>query len=268
MNVNYNKSLQQANQVARVSQNNATSHQLEMSTGIRTKNNTSGIVLNMQSQSSMSDISQISRDLVKTRSVIDSVTSALTTIKDALDTTISAVDPASIDESNRALEAMKKLIDNTALTCIFNGNQYLQDDSQQIKVKMSLSTDDTTNFVVNLIDATSAGLKVDNLSLSAGDGVDEVNTLKDAIGEARDMIAEALSEILSANNTFGIQIGNLDVLNESLKQVSSTLVDADVSESVMNNQKEAMKAQLAVSILTQVASQMQTFIQQITQIVR
>lgn len=175
--------------------------------------------------------------------------------------TNSDTDRASIQEE---INARVDEIDRIAGSTKFNGKALLDGSLTELNIQVGANTDAGDSLKIELTDATSASLIVDDsdaaVDLKAG-AVDDFATAQstiDAVDNALEKVDSARSGLGSTQNRFESVIGNLQTSEANLTEARSRIEDADYAVEVAAMSRAQILQQAGTSVLAQANQSPQT----------
>ena len=175
--------------------------------------------------------------------------------------TNSDTDRASIQEE---INARVDEIDRIAGSTEFNGKALLDGSLSELNIQVGANTDDGDSLKIQLTDATSTSLIVDDsdaaVDLKAG-AVDDFATAQstiDAVDNALEKVDSARSGLGSTQNRFESVIGNLQTSEANLTEARSRIEDADYAVEVAAMSRAQILQQAGTSVLAQANQSPQT----------
>ena len=175
--------------------------------------------------------------------------------------TNSDTDRASIQEE---INARVDEIDRIAGSTKFNGKALLDGSLTELNIQVGANTDAGDSLKIQLTDATSTSLIVDDsdaaVDLKAG-AVDDFATAQstiDAVDNALEKVDSARSGLGSTQNRFESVIGNLQTSEANLTEARSRIEDADYAVEVAAMSRAQILQQAGTSVLAQANQSPQT----------
>lgn len=195
-------------------------------------------------QTAESSLDQINENLVRIRELA---------VQGANDTN-SDTDRASIQEE---ITARVEEIDRIASNAEFNGQKLLDGTNTSLSIQVGANTGTGDTLTINLTDATSSSLIIDDADAAVDLKTDAVvdstaaQATIDAVDNALKSVDSARSGLGSTQNRFESVINNLQSTEANLTSARSRIEDADYATEVSNMTRAQILQQAGTSVLAQ-----------------
>jgi flagellin len=186
-----------------------------------------------------------------TESALGEVTNNLQRIRElsveAANGTYSTADRAALD-----VEVQQRVaeIDRIASKTTFNGQNVLDGSLGTVSFQVGANVGDTVDVDFSTIDATTATLGVDAVSVTGADSTNANATIT-AVDAALTTVNTARSTLGAVQNRFQSTVANLQSISESTSSSRSQIQDADFAAETAAMSRAQILQQAGVSVLSQ-----------------
>jgi len=186
-----------------------------------------------------------------TESALGEVTNNLQRIRElsveAANGTYSTADRAALD-----VEVQQRLaeIDRIASKTTFNGQNVLDGSLGTVDFQVGANVGDTVSVDFSTIDATTATLGVNGISVTGADATN-ANAAITAVDTALTSVNTARSTLGAVQNRFQSTVANLQSISESTASSRSQIQDADFAAETAAMSRAQILQQAGVSVLSQ-----------------
>jgi flagellin len=193
-----------------------------------------------------------------TESALGEVTNNLQRIRElaveAANGTYSTADRAALD-----VEVQQRVaeIDRIASKTTFNGQNVLDGSLGTVSFQVGANVGDTVDVDFSTIDATTATLGVDAVSVTGADSTNANATIT-AVDAALTTVNTARSTLGAVQNRFQSTVANLQSISESTSSSRSQIQDADFAAETAAMSRAQILQQAGVSVLSQANAMPQT----------
>lgn len=142
-------------------------------------------------------------------------------------------------------------LDRNAATAKFNGTDLLSATVSTLNFQVGVGATTNDTITVNTVNATAAGLGVNNLDLTIQTAAQAALT---TIDTALDTVSSRRATLGAAGNRLQMAIDNIKVFAESLSAANSRIRDVDVAEETARMARTQILVQAGVSVLSQANS--------------
>ncbi|MCX5682447.1 MAG: flagellin [Planctomycetota bacterium] len=152
---------------------------------------------------------------------------------------------------NAEFKEMAAEMDRIASSTNFNGTTLLNSASGQLTIHVGTGNGENDKILVKLVDASTEGLKVDDLNISnVGSAAAALTALDSAISSKDSARAAFGSKINRLESTISI----LNVQAETLSAAESRISDVDVAKEMSSLTRNQVMAQAGIAMLAQANS--------------
>jgi flagellin len=250
------------------SQNDLSTAIQRLSSGLRinsAKDDAAGLAIATRMTSQINGLNQAVRNAndgismaQTTESALGEVTNNLQRIRElaveAANGTYSTADRAALD-----VEVQQRVaeIDRIASKTTFNGQNVLDGSLGTVSFQVGANVGDTVDVDFSTIDATTATLGVDAVSVTGADSTNANATIT-AVDAALTTVNTARSTLGAVQNRFQSTVANLQSISESTSSSRSQIQDADFAAETAAMSRAQILQQAGVSVLSQANAMPQT----------
>ena len=148
------------------------------------------------------------------------------------------------------VNALISEIDRTASTTKFNDTPLLDGTFTGKKLQVGTDADATSQIEINIAKLDSAGIGIDGVDVTGGDGTsarNSIQTIKDALSS----ISSQRADLGAIQNRLEHTIKNLDNVAENTQAAESQIRDTDMAEEMVRYSNNNILAQAGQSMLAQ-----------------